>query len=184
MTDDDPDDALCVYIDNQDSRCQPNKKVLEQKLRFLMNRLGIHHGELSLSFVPSADIQKLNLSYRNKNKPTDVLSFPQQTFQKLPIPREISYPQAAVASSLTPPISLGDIIICPEIALKQAVTIGHSFSSEVDFLCIHSLLHLCGYNHEKKEDETIMLSHQRLMVELLNNYAKDLPSSIHWAADL
>lgn len=77
-----------------------------------------------LSFVTPAKIKALNLKYRQKNQPTDVLSFPLADFT--PGPDKV--------------IRLGDIVICREVAKKK----GHS----VDFLIKHALVHLAGVHHQ------------------------------------
>ena len=90
--------------------------------------------EISLSFCSAAEIQALNLQYRDKDYVTDVLSFP------------------AANDGLELPI-LGDIVICVQRAQEQAEELGHSLTRELAFLFVHGLLHLLGYDHEVSEDE-------------------------------
>ncbi len=87
-------------------------------------------------------IHELNKDFRDKDKPTDCLSFPDG---------DDGY--------------LGDICLCVPIALEQAQEYGHSPERELTFLTIHSLLHLLGYDHE--EDETEMFALQKEIIKTI-----------------
>jgi probable rRNA maturation factor len=88
--------------------------------------------EVSISFVDDIIIRELNNQYLNRNKSTNVLSFPLQEGE---------------FSEINPGI-LGDIVISTETAARDAINGGLTFDQEIDFLIIHGLLHLLGYNHE------------------------------------
>lgn len=90
--------------------------------------------ELELLLTDNDEIQILNRDYRGKDKPTDVLSF-----------------------SLDDETTLGQLIISVERAKEQAGEVGQSLEEELRFLFAHGLMHLCGYDHEKPEDEAVML---------------------------
>jgi probable rRNA maturation factor len=93
--------------------------------------------EVSFNLVDSEEIKKINKEYRNVNKPTDVLSFPQmETFNKV--------------------TDMGDIFINKDIIESQAKEIGSDPSTEIKFLFMHGLLHLIGYDHVKEKDYSIM----------------------------
>ncbi|MEG1774101.1 MAG: rRNA maturation RNase YbeY [Oscillospiraceae bacterium] len=92
--------------------------------------------EISVSFTDNAGIQDLNAAYRNKNVPTDVLSFPLCEDGKF---------DADPGTGLKP---LGDIVISMEKAFEQARLYGHSLEREIGFLTVHSMFHLLGYDHE------------------------------------
>ncbi len=102
---------------------------------------------VSLSFVTPARIQALNKQYRQKNKPTDVLSFNAST--EIVAPGEFE---------------LGDIVICPSYAAKEAKRRALSAREELLRLMIHGVLHLKGYDHATEDDEMVMF---RLQEELL-----------------
>lgn len=113
--------------------------------------------ELSVTFIDNDGIQELNKKYRSIDRPTDVLSFPL-----------IDYENDDVDLSDDSYKMLGDIVISFERAFEQAKELEHSFEHEVAFLCVHSTLHLLGYDHELgKEAEKIMFSHQRDVIETL-----------------
>ena len=103
--------------------------------------------EISVSFVDNQKIHELNREYREKDRPTDVLSFPM--WEK----EELSDGSALDGHAVT----LGDIIISAEKAQAQAEEYGHSIDRELTFLSVHSTLHLLGYDHEiSEEDEKYM----------------------------
>lgn len=99
--------------------------------------------EVSVTFTDNDGIHELNKKFRGVDKPTDVLSFPLFDYDGV---------------SEEPPVdeilnNLGDIVISLEKAKEQAAEYGHSFKRETAFLCVHSMLHLLGYDHEKSEEE-------------------------------
>ena len=99
-------------------------------------------GEISLLFTDNEGIQALNRAYRDKDQPTDVLSFALAEGED-------------AAFSLPPagPLMLGDIVISYEKAAAQAEAYGHSVQRETVFLFVHGMLHLLGYDHEQGEAE-------------------------------
>lgn len=99
--------------------------------------------EVSVSFVNNETIHKLNLEYRGKDKPTDVLSFPMTDGDEEEDDIDLS----------TGTVMLGDIIISAEKAMEQANEYGHGIEREICFLAVHSTLHLLGYDHETSEDD-------------------------------
>lgn len=93
--------------------------------------------EVSVSFVNNEAIRELNAEFRGMDKATDVLSFPMGEDGVYDVNQE------------TGAKILGDIVISVEKAVEQADIYGHSFSREVAFLTVHSMLHLLGYDHEQ-----------------------------------
>lgn len=103
---------------------------------------------VSLSFVTPARIQALNKRYRKKDKPTDVLSFNADPLIQAPGEFE-----------------LGDIVICPSYAAKEAKRRALSTREELLRLAIHGVLHLKGYDHATEDDEMVMFSLQEGLLE-------------------
>lgn len=104
--------------------------------------------ELSLTFTDNAMMQSLNQHYREADKPTDVLAFPQDMENNL----------------------LGDIIISVEKAQEQADKQKHSLDYELAVLATHGFLHLMGYDHAEIDEEKEMFE---LQAELLEKYYSD-----------
>ena len=109
--------------------------------------------EISVSFTDDKGIRELNASYRGKDVPTDVLSFPLGEDGHYDINEE------------TGARLLGDIVISMERAVEQARLYGHSLEREIGFLTVHSMFHLLGYDHEnggmearimREKEETVL----------------------------
>lgn len=99
--------------------------------------------EISLAFISGRAMYRLNKRYRNVDKGTDVLSF-----SFLPGPRAGALiAQKGVARSI--PVLVGEILINPTQAERQALALGHPVHTELALLFLHGLLHVLGYNHEK-----------------------------------
>lgn len=112
--------------------------------------------EVSVSFVDNKEIRNLNRIYRDKDKSTDVLSFPLGENGEYDVNAETGY------------VMLGDVVISLETAVKQAEMFGHSLEREVGFLTVHSMLHLLGYDHETSSlDERIMREKEEAVLEKL-----------------
>lgn len=114
--------------------------------------------EVSVTFTDNEKIHVLNQTHRNVDKPTDVLSFPLVDFSG----------ESAEPAVDEPVISLGDIVLSLEKAAEQAEEYGHGFNREVAFLCVHSMLHLLGYDHEtSEEDEADMRRRQSDIMDMM-----------------
>lgn len=112
--------------------------------------------EVSVSFVDNAEIRQLNKIYRDKDKSTDVLSFPLGENGVYDVNNE------------TGAFLLGDVVISMETAVKQANIYGHSLEREVGFLTVHSMLHLLGYDHETSAlDAAKMHEKEEMILESL-----------------
>lgn len=107
----------------------------------------------SLEFVGKEIIHSINLSSRNVDAPTDVLSFPLLNLKCGEVVDVSKFPFDVDAGG---ELSLGDIIICEEIAKLQAEEYGHSEMREKCYLFLHGLLHLLGYDHIFEKDKQIM----------------------------
>jgi probable rRNA maturation factor len=106
--------------------------------------------ELSLAIVGVEEMARLNEQYRGKQGPTDVLSFGCDD----PCP-----------TGSDEPITLGDVVIAPEIAEEQARELGHTVEEELNLLLVHGVLHLLGYSHDSDEDAAVMQARERVLLE-------------------
>jgi probable rRNA maturation factor len=99
-------------------------------------------GQVTVAVVPDAEVRALNLRYRKKDAPTDVLSFPAEPWEPWGQTPEKS-------GGLTPHLAhLGDVVIAAGVAERQAKAAGHTLRTELRVLALHGLLHLLGYDHE------------------------------------
>lgn len=118
-----------------------------EDIKTLMKRIFKHVKEkqpMQIIFVTHEEIHRLNKTYRDMDKPTDVLSF----INDDPMDK-----------------SLGDIFISIEQAKRQATEYGHSLDRELGFLAVHGYLHLKGYDHHTPEEEKIMLLKQEELLK-------------------
>jgi probable rRNA maturation factor len=133
-------------------------ETLQQLIYFAAKREGIEEeAEMSVTFVDNARIQEINYEYRDKNQPTDVISFAME---------EMGEGEHEIVGEDMPRI-LGDIIISIPKTKEQAEEYGHSFMRELGFLTVHGFLHLLGYDHMTEEDEAVMFTKQK---EILDEY--------------
>nr|WP_237475763.1 rRNA maturation RNase YbeY [Virgibacillus massiliensis] len=125
--------------------------MIQRLVTFAAEKEGItQEAEVSINFVSNKEIQEINRNYRQKNTPTDVISFAMQETGE----GEIDI----IDEDL--PLLLGDIVISIEKAKEQAEEYNHSLERELGFLTIHGFLHLLGYDHMSKEDEQNMFAKQ------------------------
>jgi probable rRNA maturation factor len=104
---------------------------------------------LSIAFIDNTSIQNVNRQYRDKDYPTDVLSF--------------------VSNEQTPQGFLwGEILISPAMALINATENNHSLLQEIQVLLVHGMLHLLAYDHENEEEAQIMQNLEALLLNSLN----------------
>lgn len=139
---------------------------MEHKLIQVLNKTAEVYGlepqtEVSVVLVDDEYIHQLNLQYRGKDMPTDVLSFAmndqcadihEPDINKVPEDIEIL---------------LGDIIISLETAARQAEEYGHSLERELAYLTVHGMLHLLGYDHEEEEEKREMRQEEEYVLSLL-----------------
>ena len=122
----------------------------ELALHVLRMEAAPEESELSVALVGVEEMTHLNEQYRGIEGPTDVLSF------------GCDDPCAAVADE---PITLGDVIIAPEIAATQADELGTTIESELNLLLVHGILHLLGYDHDSDEEATVMQERERVLLD-------------------
>ena len=129
--------------------------------RFVMNRMRVHPlAELCVTAVDEDTIAELNAKWMETEGPTDVLAFPMDELRPGLVNDE---PEEGI---------LGDIVLCPSMAVGQAKTAGHSLTAELDLLTVHGILHLLGYDHAEPEEHQEMFGLQaRLLAEWVGHDA-------------
>lgn len=109
-----------------------SKKIIEKQVGMILENLGFMNTELNILFTDDRGIRKLNREFRNKDYPTDVLSFPQDEPD----------------SKSEFPLVLGDIAISIDTARANAPDQGNTLRQEIRDLVLHGLAHLLGYKHD------------------------------------
>lgn len=152
---------MSLIIDLLDETTQlndENHNMIEGLLNFAARLENIEgNSEVSVTIVTDDKIQEINREYRDKDKPTDVISFALEEMGEGEI----------VVTGVEMPRILGDIIISLDKAKEQAEEYGHTLSRELGFLALHGFLHLLGYDHETEEEEKVMFNRQK---EILNEF--------------
>jgi probable rRNA maturation factor len=137
----------------------PGQGVDEAELasvaRYVLDEMGIHPmAELSVLLVDTAAMEQLHIQWMDEPGPTDVLSFPMDELR----------PARAEDDNEPMPGLLGDVVLCPEVAEKQAKDAGHSTADELRLLTTHGLLHLLGYDHAEPDEEAEMFGLQKQLL--------------------
>jgi probable rRNA maturation factor len=134
---------VSVKIDSQD---------LKNRINFLLSTMSDFSTQLTIRICDIEEMQNFNSYYRNKNYPTDVLSFPNKEMSLNN--SEFSY--------------LGDILICFPVCYKQAKNARSTISQELEKMIIHGIVHLKGFDHERSN------SSWSIMTNLEKNLRKEL----------
>lgn len=150
-----------IYLDNRQDKIQVDEEF-NQLIRTIIDYSIKEEGvnlpyEISLLYVDNQEIKELNNQHRNINKETDVLSFPMLDYPEGKVFKD-TYSNEKFSKDFFDDeyLVLGDIVISLEKALEQSEEYNHSFTREVLYLCIHSVLHLLGYDHMIEEEKKIM----------------------------
>ena len=138
-----------VLLRNDHPQVNIDSEDINKKIGVVMKNLGCLNQEVSILLTVDADIRKLNQQFRNIDRATDVLSFPQDA-DEVPI--------------TSGEIILGDIAVSLDTAQAQAKEHGLTFEEEIVLLLIHGILHLLGYDHEisEQEDERMRIKTREL----------------------
>ena len=119
-------------------------------LEIILNYLNLSkHTELSVLFIDDESMRELNRKYRDINRTTDVLSFPQDYLEDTDI--------------------LGDIVISIDTAKRRSKKYGITLEVELKILLIHGLLHLMGYDHKKKSEADLMQKKESELMRIVDN---------------
>lgn len=127
-----------------------------------------YEAEVNIILTDNEGIRTVNRAFRNIDKETDVLSFPNVS---LDVPADFSSAEANEADCFNPDsgeLMLGDIMISLERVYEQAKAYEHSILREFSFLIAHSMLHLLGYDHIASEDARVMEAKQEAILEKLH----------------
>lgn len=124
--------------------------------RYVLGELRVHpQADLCITLVDEPAMETLHVQWMDLPGPTDVMSFP---MDELRPGREGKDPEDG------PVGVLGDIVLCPSVAAKQAAEAGHATEEELLLLTTHGILHLLGYDHAEPEEEREMFELQRQLL--------------------
>ena len=135
---------------NNESSIPVDENALLRLSTYALEQMHVHpDAELAIVLVDEAAMEQLHVQWMDEPGPTDVLSFPMDELRP------------GSEDDVTPAGLLGDIVLCPQVAIEQAKTAGHSTLDELLLLTAHGLLHLLGFDHVEPEDEKEMFGIQR-----------------------
>lgn len=138
-----------------------------QLAQYVLAQMHVADGaDVAIMFVDEAAMEQLHVTWMDEPGPTDVLSFPMDELRP------------GTADAPTEAGLLGDIVVCPSVAARQAAKAGHSAQEEMLLLTTHGILHLLGYDHAEPEEEQEMFALQRqlLLTFLAQRDTQDAPS--------
>lgn len=144
---------MSVFVANE-SGTPVDEASLVALARHVLGEMGVAPmAELSILLVDVTAMERLHVRWMNEPGPTDVLAFPMDELEgtRMTHPGDDDPPEPAL---------LGDVVLCPEVATKQAATAGHTMLDELHLLCTHGVLHLLGYDHAEPEEEQQMFREQ------------------------
>ena len=135
---------MTIEITNKSGALAPGDQI-QSLLAFAMSKLDLHPDcDLNVTFVDDAEMTELHIKWMDEPGSTDVLSFPMDEMKPF--------------SASKGPGIIGDIVICPQFAAKQAVS--HSAEEEISLLTVHGVLHLLGFDHAEEEEHKVMFGLQ------------------------
>ncbi|BAL80948.1 rRNA maturation RNase YbeY [Caldisericum exile] len=140
--------SVTVDVLSKVRKYKVNKCALKNIIRTIFEELHVkERGYISIALLSKNAIRELNKKYRNKDKPTNVLSF------------QIDYKKGKDL--------YGEILISPEVAHEEAKKLGNNFNDYFIFLIIHGVLHLLGYDHEKEEEKVLMEEVEEKLLQVI-----------------
>lgn len=144
--------AMSIEVCNE-TTYELDEKEFADLARFVLDKMHVNpKAELSILFIDEPSIEKLHIQWLGLEGPTDVMSFPMDELRP------------GTEENLSPEGILGDIVVCPTVAARQALNAGHSAIEEMLLLTTHGILHLLGYDHAEKEEEKVMFALQRKLL--------------------
>jgi len=139
---------------NNESTIEVDEARVQRLAAFALQELKLHRkSELAIQFIDEQAMEVLHIQWMDEPGPTDVLSFPMDELRP------------GTEGEQTPPGLLGDVVICPQVAAKQAETAGHEPIQEILLLATHGILHLVGFDHTEPDDEAEMFGLQKSILE-------------------
>lgn len=135
---------------NNESVIDVDEAALQRLAVYALDQLYVHpDAELSIVLVDEGAMEQLHVQWMDEPGPTDVLSFPMDELRP------------GTEDAISPAGLLGDVVLCPQVAIAQAEAAGHSALDEMLMLTTHGILHLLGFDHAEPAEEKEMFGIQR-----------------------
>ena len=131
---------------NNESGMPADEKRLVRLAAFTLRQMRVHpQADLSILLVDQPAMESYNKTYMGHTGPTDVLAFPMDELRP-------------TGEDAPPRGLLGDVVLCPEYSNAQAAANGRGAAQELEYLLVHGILHLLGYDHAEPADHAIMFA--------------------------
>jgi probable rRNA maturation factor len=131
-------------------------ETLDSLLKSLAIQLGLHpQSQISVLITTESRMEELHVEWMGESGATDVLSFPMDEVE----------PHSFSGNDTEEAPLLGDLVLCPDFAQRQALAAGHSTLAEMELLTVHGVLHLLGYDHAEPEEEKVMFALQAALLD-------------------
>ncbi|WP_114906066.1 rRNA maturation RNase YbeY [Ornithinimicrobium murale] len=145
---------MSIEVLNESGEVPP--PVTEQELhdlgRYVLDQMRVHpRTELAITLVDESAMEALHVQWMDLPGPTDVMSFPMDELRP-------------GSDTETTDGVLGDVVLCPVVARRQAKEAGHSVADEILLLTTHGILHLLGFDHAEPDEEREMFELQRTLL--------------------
>ena len=138
---------------NNEAAFEVDEHELVMLSRYVLDAMRVHpRAELSIVLLDEAAMERLHVQWMDLPGPTDVMSFP---MDELRPGRDDEEPDEGL---------LGDVVLCPTVAARQALEAGHATQEELLLLTTHGILHLLGFDHAEPEQEKEMFDLQRRLL--------------------
>ncbi|TCL59881.1 putative rRNA maturation factor [Kineothrix alysoides] len=162
---------MTSYVENETDVifAFPVEETVNRVMEAVLDSEGCpYEASVSVLLTDDEGIRMFNKEYRDMDKATDVLSFPNVSYEE---PSMFEGLEDVAADCFDPDsgeLVLGDIIISVDKVRSQAESYGHSELREFAFLVAHSMFHLCGYDHMEEEEAAVMEEKQKTILDILN----------------
>jgi probable rRNA maturation factor len=149
---------VTVEVENETEH-DVDAQALVSVTRHVLSALGVDPlAEVAISLVDVARMTELHVQWMDEPGPTDVMAFPMDELD-VRTARATGRPLDDRRTE-GQPVVLGDVVLCPEVAQKQAAEAGHSTAEELALLTAHGVLHLLGFDHGEPDEHAEMFGLQ------------------------
>lgn len=167
--------VLEVFVADEQEAGEVDVTRWERLARDVLRAEGVRgQAELALMFVDEATMAELNGTFMGQQGPTDVLAFPIDADDEIGIGRSpdgsTTGPDREPPSDL--PLLLGDVVVCPAVAARNAPAHAGTYDDELALLIVHGILHVLGHDHAEPEETTLMQTRER---DLLDRFHRSDP---------
>jgi probable rRNA maturation factor len=161
---------MSIEIRNE-SGVSVDEPALAALARHVLDEMRIHPlAELSILLVDTPTIADLNQRWMGEEGPTDVLAFPMDELRPPPPGSDRTDRTGSMGGDSGPVTVLGDVVLCPEVAARQARAARRPVTDELEMLCTHGILHLLGFDHAEPREHATMFG---LQDQLLDSWRAD-----------